>query len=238
MNPFYKFAHPICRHFRMRRVQKFIDTFQPTPETRILDVGGLPRFWSTTLPINARITILNLEPLDANEASYATPNMTCIVGDGTCLPFADEEFDIVFSNSVVEHVGTLMNQVSFALEARRVGRGYWVQTPAHEFPIEPHYWSPFIHWLPKHLQRRLLRNFTLWGIMGRPEPEDVDSALAEVRLMNRREVTELFPDAHLWTERVCGLAKSYTAFRLPQSLPQIAVPSALSTSAAVQPQAC
>jgi hypothetical protein len=219
MNPFYKLVHPICRYFRTRRIQKFIAVFRPGPETRILDVGGLPRFWTANLPIKARITVLNLEPLEDYEASFATPNMTCVVGNGTRLDYADNEFDIVFSNSVVEHVGTLENQVAFAREARRVGRGYWVQTPAHEFPIEPHYWSPFIHWLPKSAQRRLLRNFTLWGIMGRPDKATIEEALAEVRLMTRREVRELFPDGKIWTERLLGLSKSYTAYKLSTPLP-------------------
>jgi hypothetical protein len=215
MNPFYTFAHPICRHFRTRRIQKFIDVFRPGPETRILDVGGLPRFWTANLPVDSRITVLNLEPLEECEASLATPNMTCVVGDGTQLQYDDREFDIVFSNSVVEHVGTFENQIAFAREARRVGRGYWVQTPAHEFPVEPHYWSPFIHWLPKEAQKHLLRNFTLWGIMGRPDKARIEAALAEVRLMKRREVQELFPDGQIWTERLAGLAKSYTVYKLP-----------------------
>jgi hypothetical protein len=104
----------------------------------------------------------------------------------------------------------------FAREARRVGRGYWIQTPAHEFPIEPHYWAPFVHWFPKRIQRRLLRNFTLWGLMGRPSDRLVEMALAEVRLMRRREVEQLFPDGEIWIERLLGLAKSYTAFARPR----------------------
>jgi SAM-dependent methyltransferase len=216
MNPFYKLAHPICRHFRAKRIQRFLDLFRPDSTTRILDVGGLPRFWS--IPVEAQITIVNLTRLDENELSFARPGMSCIVGDGTRLPYADGEFDIVFSNSVIEHVGTFENQVAFAREARRVGRGYWIQTPAYEFPVEPHYWAPGVHWCSKPVQRRLLRNFTLWGLMGRPSPTLVDLAIAEVRLMRRREFVSLFPDGQIWTERLLGVAKSYTAYKLPAAV--------------------
>lgn len=38
-------------------------------------------------------------------------------------------FDLVYSNSVIEHLGTWEKQQAFAAEARRVGRGYWIPTP-------------------------------------------------------------------------------------------------------------
>ena len=228
MNPFYKVAHRVCRYFRSKRIHNFIRVFQPGPHTRILDVGGLPRFWS--VPVNAQITILNLDRLDDTEASFLQPNMTCVIGDGTRLPYGDGEFDIVFSNSVIEHVSTFENQVAFAKEARRVGRGYWIQTPAYEFPIEPHYFAPFIHWCPKSLQRRLLRNFTLWGLMGRPSDRFIEMAMAEIRLMRRPEVAQLFPDGEIWIERMLGLPKSYTAYKLP-----VAKPAAVPAPAAATP---
>lgn len=189
-----------------------MNLFQPGRQTRILDVGGLPRFW--VVPIDAQITILNLEPLEKHEAAQLTPNMKAVVGDGTKLDYEDGAFDIVFSNSVIEHLGTKERQIAFAREIRRVGKAYWVQTPAYEFPVEPHFFTPFIHWFPKRIQRRLLRNFTLWGILGRPSPAGIESALAELRLIRREEMESFFPDSLIWSERVLGYPKSYTAYRL------------------------
>jgi hypothetical protein len=217
MNPFFKVAARVSPIFRRKRIEKFVRLFELDANTRILDVGGLPRFW--TVPIPAELTILNLEPLADDEAVYLQSNMRAVVGNGTRLDFADQEFDIVFSNSVIEHVGTFENQIAFAREIRRVGRSYWVQTPAHECPIEPHYFAPFIHWMPKTVQRRLLRNFTPWGLMGRPSPAFIEEALAELRLMTKHEVQTLFPDAEIWTERMLTLPKSYTAFKLRNRAP-------------------
>jgi hypothetical protein len=213
MNPFWKVAGKVSPIFRTKRVRRFLETFRPDRNVRILDVGGTPQFW--TVPVEAHITLLNLKPLEDYELAYLQPNMTAVVGDATRLPFEDREFDIVFSNSVIEHVATYENQQAFAREAQRVGKGYWVQTPAYEFPVEPHYFTPFVHWLPKNWQRRLLRNFTLWGIMGRPNKAVVEMALAELRLLTRMEFRSLFPEAELWIERCLDLPKSYTAFKLP-----------------------
>lgn len=136
-----------------------------------------------------------------------------VAGDGCALPFADESFDVVFSNSVIEHVGTWERQCAFAAEARRVGRRLWIQTPAREFFIEPHLVAPFIHWLPAHWQRRLIRHATLRGWLERPDAAWVDRFLAEVRLLRLAEMRRLFPDCEILRERFLGLTKSYIAVR-------------------------
>jgi Methyltransferase domain len=203
--------------FRRHRIKQFLNTFHLTPETRILDVGGYPRFW-LEVPIKSQITMVNIHPLCPYELSFLTPNQKFVIGDGTCLEYDDGAFDIVFSNSVIEHLGTFAQQRAFAREAMRVGKGYWVQTPAREFPIEPHYLTPFIHWCSKPVQKRLLRNYTLWGWLQRPSEQNLDAVLAELRLIDGKEFRSFFPDCRIWIERVLGLPKSYTACRVPPSV--------------------
>ena len=121
----------IVRHFRSRRMRRFEQEFSITGQTRILDVGGTPLNWRL-LSAQPQITILNTtrESVDAR--------FTWVWGDGRILPFRDQSFDIVFSNSVIEHVGDTSSQQRFAAEIARVGKAYWVQTPNRLFPIEPH----------------------------------------------------------------------------------------------------
>jgi hypothetical protein len=125
-------------------MNRFVDTFQPTAGATGLDVGGTPYNWEQ---IGARflITLLNTEPL---EAGGLGAHYTLVQGSGTKLDFADHSFDIAFSNSVIEHVGSFDAQRAFAEELRWVGRQLWVQTPARSFFFEPHLLAPFIHFLP------------------------------------------------------------------------------------------
>lgn len=205
----YRVVSPIFRRQRMRRLLKLLN---PAPRAKILDVGGLPAFWTET-EIDAAITLLNLPGNDPPLSNLQPRPFAFVMGDGCALPFADRTFDIVFSNSAIEHVGTWERQQAFAAEARRVGRALWVQTPAREFFVEPHLIAPVIHWLPRSLQRRLIRNFTLRGWIERPGPKEVDAFLAEVRLLTLAEMKSLFPDCTILRERFFGLTKSYIALR-------------------------
>ncbi|MBZ5624020.1 MAG: class I SAM-dependent methyltransferase, partial [Acidobacteriia bacterium] len=141
----------LSRYFRRRRMHRFAREFGITAETRILDIGGTPDCWAL-LPAKPRLTLLNTPRAKDDLAGAAT----WVAGDGRCLPFRDGTFDVVFSNSVIEHVGDARSQQSFAREVARVGRGFWVQTPNRWFPVEQHLLTPFIHWLPKAWQRPIV----------------------------------------------------------------------------------
>jgi hypothetical protein len=192
-------------HFRRARMRAFEATFHASPQTTVLDVGGTPTNWNL-LPERPDVTLLNIYALD--DPTYKT-----VIGDGTDLEYEDGAFDIVFSNSVIEHLSNYENQKRFAREVRRVGRELWIQTPAKSFPIEPHHLAPFIHWLPRRVQRRLVRNFTVYGWLRRPSKAAVDTIVAEYRLLSYREMCELFPDCHVRRERLLGLTKSFVAVR-------------------------
>jgi ubiquinone/menaquinone biosynthesis C-methylase UbiE len=203
---------PVLTHFRRRRMRVFFEALHITSETKILDVGGSAFIWKIAaehgLP-QPQITILNLFEKD----TPITPNMRWIVGNGCNLPFADREFDVVFSNSVIEHLGNHDSQLQFAREIERVGREYWVQTPDPKFFIEPHYLAPFIHWLPVEQRRKLARWGTMWGLIAHPNKAEIEARLKEIRLINDHEFVKMFPDAEVIHERWFGMRKSLIAKR-------------------------
>ena len=197
--------------FRKRRMQLFLREIPLAPGATILDVGGFPATWDAVPDLQCRITILNIDRQAVSERHAEKYEM--VIGDGTALAYDDRAFDVVFSNSVIEHVGDQRQQQAFAREVSRVGRSLWIQTPAKSFFIEPHLIAPFVHWLPQRWQRRAVRYFTLRGLMTKPSPRQVDEFLQSIRLLNYREFTALFPDCEIFVERFFGMPKSYTAIR-------------------------
>jgi hypothetical protein len=190
------------RRWRERRYQLFIEVCGVRPTDRIIDVGAgwgaaLERF-NKTNPIVA----IDLSPQPSDW--LASNNVTVVKGDGTRLPFADEEFDVAFSNSVIEHVPPEL-QSRFAAEIRRVARRYFVQTPNKYFIVEPHYQVPLFQFFPRSVRQALNRRFTLgWQAKGEWE---------EINLLSAGDLRRLFPDSEIRRERVLGLTKSLMAVR-------------------------
>lgn len=191
-------------------MELFKKTFQPGQSTKILDVGGMLLNWKL-IGCTSPITILNIKFYQ--EKKTAPPNFSYVIGDATALEYPDNSFDLAYSNSVIEHVGTFENQKKFAKEIRRVSKKLWVQTPSRWFFIEPHLLTPFVHWLPRSWQAKLLRRFTVWGILTKPSPEKVKGFFDEIRLLNHREFVELFPDCEIKREKFLFMTKSFIAIR-------------------------
>jgi hypothetical protein len=179
---------------------------------RILDIGGEKAYWDHIgwNNVHADICLLNLHPPDADPG----PGFRYIQGNALQLPFEKNEFDLVFSNSVIEHVGSWKNQQRFADEVRRVSDKYIIQTPSFWFPLEPHSLIPFFQFIPHRLRAFLIMNFNINYF---PKASTYQEALRvshSTRMLTRHQFARLFPDATLQTERLFGLSKSYTAIRL------------------------
>lgn len=183
----------------------FSRIFSTSDGTTILDLGGDAPTWEP-LGDKLRVTLVNLnsESLHGHKASA--------VADVLATPFGDSAFDVVFSNSVIEHLGARKSQEAFAAEVRRLSRnGYFVQTPNRWFPIEPHFLAPFIQFVPKAIRPTVVRWGTLWGWFTRPSYEKCLRVCKEIRLLDAREMSQLFPEARIFRERFFFLTKSVIA---------------------------
>jgi SAM-dependent methyltransferase len=193
-------------------MQRFVRECGISAETRVLDIGGTPDNWDLS-PVQPRLVLLNMPRAQEDLAGA----MQWVAADGRALPFRDASFDVVFSNSVIEHVGDSASQERFAHEVARVGRTYWVQTPNRWFPVEQHLLTPFVHWLPKKLQAAVVRRGTVWGIVTRASADRrefyIEHFLRDIKLLSPAEVRALFPGARLIRERFLGLTKSLIAVR-------------------------
>lgn len=198
----------IARRLRARRFEHFLSLLPDKPLS-ILDVGGTVDFWKAreVSQRNFRISVLNLTP------TRFLGEIRCIQGDARDMScFQNDEFDVVFSNSVIEHVGDFSDQKKMADEIQRVGRAYYVQTPNYYFPIEPHFLFPGFQFLPKTLQKRLVKNFSLGCSERAQTDEEAELLVNSVRLMTLDDLCQLFPQASTWKERIFGLDKSIVVY--------------------------
>jgi len=204
------------RIWRKKRFASFVEAIPLSLTDQLLDVGGYPHFWTHHPRLVGKIDTLNVHEVEWNAAEAPEHNISTLLGDGCCLAFADGSYDIVFSNSVIEHVGPWEKQQAFAAEARRVGKSLWVQTPAFECPMEMHFLALGVHWLPMKMRKFTARWLTPWGWLERRDKSKADKFVENIHLLSKKQMCLLFPDCEIRTEKVFGIIpKSYIAIRTP-----------------------
>jgi SAM-dependent methyltransferase len=185
-----RIAGPLAANARRERHERFFALTGVRPGMTIVDVGcgslGL-----RALEPHLDITGVDIAPRPAYPGPFVQADAT------ERLPFADDAFDLAYSSSVIEHVPR-ERRAAFASELKRVARGWYVQTPARSFPIEPHALLPFAHWLPPGIRKPYWR----LGAQG---------AWEDIALLGRGEVEALFGAA--MSERVGPLTKSWVCVR-------------------------
>jgi hypothetical protein len=182
-----RLAASLSLRSRRRKFRLFMEEMQPTAETTVVDVGVADapfgegegqattyNFLEAMYPWQKRITAVSVDELPRFREAF--PDIRTVQADGRDLPFADGEFDVAFSNAVVEHLGDRASQEAFIRELCRVADRVFVTTPNRLFPIDPHTLLPVVHWLPERVRERLLR---------RPD--------LRLRPLSPREFRSLFP---------------------------------------------
>ena len=203
--------------FRLARFGLFLDVINSIPVTdrplRILDVGGVESYWQDKRSLISRPTEITLANLDDRTATR--PGFVSLRANACNMrEFADSSFDVVHSNSVIEHVGQWQNMMAMANEIRRIAPNYFVQTPYFWFPIEPHARTPFLHWLPESLKFRIVMARKCGPYWSRAAT--VDQAMRTIQsavLLDKSMFSALFPDANIVPERIWGVTKSLMAIR-------------------------
>jgi len=215
----YSDPNSLGSKLRRRRSGIFADLIETASAecgpVRIIDLGGTETYWNIFDPEFLsrhvkRILLVNRVPVAARNVDLFEFH----AGDVSNVDWLEtDSFDIVHSNSVIEHLGDWQNMSLFANEVKRLARRYYVQTPYFWFPIEPHFFAPFFHWLPEPTRAGILTRIPLGR--GGKSP-DLDSAIRRVqsvRLLNGSQFGHLFDDAGHVSEKFLGLTKSLIAIR-------------------------
>lgn len=202
----------LLRSKRMRLLEKYVkDCFGDEQRIEVLDLGGTQRFWKafqTPITHRANITLVNLT---IEKVSHS--NFRAIIGDARFLPqFEDKQFDLVFSNSVIEHVGNFEEQRRMANEIKRLGKKYFIQTPNRNFPIEPHFLFPFFQFLPARIQVFLVTHWPIGRYPKITSKENAMQVISSVNLLSVSQIKKLFNTSRIYYERIFGLIKSIIVF--------------------------
>tara|TARA_B100001063_G_scaffold223645_1_gene231026 strand:- start:519 stop:1175 length:657 start_codon:yes stop_codon:yes gene_type:complete len=195
--------------FREKRFSFFLKKINKMQKpVTILDIGGKINFWENRdLAGNNeyKITIVNIE----KETSIYS-NIHCEIGDATNLnKFNTKSFNIVHSNSVIEHLYNFNNQSKMASEIIRVGQKHIVQTPNKYFFIEPHYLLPFFQFFPDKLKYLILIKTKL-SRLKKWDKNFAKQYIKEIRLLSMKEMKVLFPNSKIYFEKFLGMNKSFT----------------------------
>lgn len=206
----------VSERSRKKRFEFFIEFCSnlkaPFP-IKILDLGGSDYHWrNSQFPGNKNfnITIVNTEVQNVSESD----NFVFIKKDVTDLEiFKDGEYDIVYSNSLIEHINSGELQKKLADDIRRIGKHYFVQTPNYFFPVEPHFLFPFFQFLPLNIRAKMIMKYDLGWYKKQPEKEKALELASSVKLLNIAELKKLFPDGNIYHEKYLFLNKSFIIYK-------------------------
>jgi hypothetical protein len=203
--------------FRAQRFRLFKslvdDVLSKQQSCRILDIGGTLDYWER-FGNELDASRVDISVLNLTTRPEAFPHVKVLVGDARKMgEFSDLSFDVVHSNSVIEHVGRWDDMASMAQEVRRLAPRYFVQTPYFWFPIEPHARFPLLHWMPESWRYRILMKRTCGFWQRREDVGSATRAIQSALLLDKQQMRFLFPDAEIVSERFFGLTKSLIAIR-------------------------
>jgi hypothetical protein len=198
----------IGTYLRKRRWELFRKQFPDIEQMHVLDLGGVTVHWKK-FPIKPlSVTVVNLLPQDS-----VADSITAIQGD-VCNEIPElrgKSFDLVYSNSLIEHVGGHARRADFAANVNKFAPHHWVQTPYRYFPIEPHWLFPGLQFLPQAMRAKAIRHWPLSP--SKPTRESALAEVLEIELLSRAEMKYYFDQSRILSERVLGITKSLIAVR-------------------------
>ncbi len=199
---------------RLKRWELFRETFPNIEDMNLLDLGGTAETWHRSPTKPRRVTVLNLfEPGEPDgDSILAIKGDGCNATAALAAAGAGTRFDIVFSNSLIEHVGGHARRCELASEIDGLAPRHWVQTPYRYFPVEPHWLFPGMQFMPVAARVQVANHWPL--VHTRPNTiDEARDAVLWTELLSIAEMQDYFPTSTILKERVLGMAKSLIAVR-------------------------
>lgn len=224
MRVFFKYFSHISRQ---KRIKHFLKSFNLNSKTKLLDLGASNGEYTSKLIKGTKLKKKNIYIADIDKKSLEQANKnygfkTILLKENQKIKFKDKYFDIVFSNSVIEHVTlkkkdiwnikssrkfkeeSFANQRKFANEIIRLGKNFYVQTPNKYFLLETHSWLPFIQYLPRFVLIPFIKFMNKFWIK-KTQPD--------WNLLDKKDMKKLFPSSRILYEKFLFLNKSIIAVK-------------------------
>ena len=202
------------RHLFFLNFIQHISSLSAASVVRILDIGGTYHYWKSAGLLDHTRYHLTLLNIDAEYLPETIKGFSTVDGNAMSLDYPNNYFDIVFSNSVIEHMGSRQGQMRMAREVQRVGRSYYIQTPSKWFLLEPHCRIPFFQFLPKYFRAFLIYKFKINYFPTKSTYTECLKVSDSTIMLSYREFKSLFTEAEIIKETLFGITKSYTAVYL------------------------
>lgn len=195
---------------RASRWEWFGRTFADIDSMSVIDLGGTVEAWQRAPIHPASVHVINLESGDAE----VPPWIRTDIADACNLPphIINGNYDLVFSNSVLEHVGGYSQRQQFADAVHKLADRHWVQTPYRYFPIEPHWLFPGFQFLPLSVRATVSQRWPLSHNQSKERERNIHRAMS-VELLSRTEMGLHFPHSTIGAERMLGMTKSLIAIK-------------------------
>lgn len=186
----------------------FLRSFPDLQEMRVLDLGGYANGWRHITPRPRQVVTVNLDRDDGEP----NPGVEVVQGDACAPPgwLLEEKFDLVYSNSLIEHVGGHARRRQLGEVVRALAPAHWVQTPYRYFPLEAHYLFPGFQFLPLRARAELAHRWPVSTL--RSTPASAVGDVLNIEFLSRTEMRYYFPTSAIVSERFLGLTKSLIAF--------------------------
>lgn len=202
----------IGARMRQRRWELLQRSFGDLRDLWVLDLGGTVETWRRAPVRPGHVTVLNLYEPGKSDSSHlrAVRGDACRAREALAAAGAPTAYDLVFSNSLLEHVGGHAARVALAEEIHALAARHWVQTPYRYFPVEPHWLFPLLQFAPVAARARIAARWPL----AHSRPHSAAAAMAEVQwteLVGIAEMSSYFPESRIHREKLAGLTKSLVA---------------------------
>lgn len=209
-NRFVDAPGSLGERLRNARWERFRGLFPGIADMSVVDLGGTADMWLRA-PLRARhVHVVNLEPHPADLPDWITAQNADVTDPAVAAALGS--YDVVFSNSTIEHVGGHSQRRRFADAVEKLAPLHWIQTPYRYFPVEPHFVAPGFQFLPLAARARLVRRWPLTHSRPATPQEGMDAVIG-IELLTRAEMRYLFPDSRLIGETFLGLTKSLISVR-------------------------